>query len=88
MHCSDDPEAFFFFFYIVYALAIPPQETSKGQLTNQHLFVESTKDLLQHVKKTIHRELFAQLMKVSFDSEEGVVSSNISLTSQANTGSR
>ena len=28
------------------------------------------KDLLHHVKKTIHQELVAQLMKVCLDSEE------------------
>ena len=57
-------------------------------MTSWHLFATYTTNLPQLVKQTTLQELVAQLMNLSMDSEECVVSSNAYQINRVNTASR
>ena len=67
---------FFCFLCIAYALTIQPRGPSEEPMTSWHLFATYTTNSSQLVKQTTLQELVAQLMNLSWDSEEGVVSGN------------
>ena len=64
------------FLCIAYTLTIQPRGPSKEPMTSWHLFATYTTNLSQLVKQTALQELVAQLMNLSMDSEECVVSGN------------
>ena len=57
-------------------------------MTRWHLFATYKTNLSQLVKQTTLQELVAQLMNLSWDSEEGVVSGNTYQINRVNTASR
>jgi len=78
---------FFCFLCIAYTLTIQPRGPSEEPMTSWHLFATYTTNLSQLVKQTTLQELVAQLMNLSMDSEEGVVSSNTHQINRVNTAS-
>ena len=78
----------FCFLCIAYALTIQPREPSEEPMTSWHLFATYATNLSLLVKQTTLQELVAQLMNLSMDSEESVVSSNAYQINRVNTASR
>ena len=88
LHSSDKSEAFFCFLCIAYALTIQPRGPSEEPMTSWHLFATYATNLSLLVKQTTLQELVAQLMNLSMDSEESVVSSSTYQINRVNTASR
>ena len=77
-----------FFLCIAHALTIQPRWPSEEPMTGRHLFVTFTTNLSQLVKQTTLQELVAQLMNLSWNSEEGVVSGYTHHINRVNTASK
>ena len=88
LHSSDESEAFFCFLCIAYAVTVQTRGPSEEPMTSWHLFATYTTNLSQLVKQTTLQELVAQLVNLSMDSEEGVVSRNTYQINRVNTESR
>ena len=67
---------FFCFLCIAYGLMIQSRGPSEEPMTSWHLFATYTTNLAQLVKQTTFQDLVTQLMNLSMDSEESVVSRN------------